>query len=198
MPWCMARTPHQPRALNCTGFCFWGYPLMGRLDRAKHGRIKTPSDTPPIAMPKAKLQAITVGGSAAEVEVAFYDALQKGDVAQLLACWADEDDIVCVHPGWARLIGAGAIRAAFEALLSHGAVPVHLEHVQCVEALASSVHSVIERIEIDTPAGRHEAWVIATNVYHKTAQGWRMVAHHASPGTPHKPLPLTDGPAVLH
>ena len=171
---------------------------MERLDGAKHGRIKAPSDTPPIAMPKAKLQAITVGGSAAEVEVAFYDALQKGDVAQLMACWADEDDIVCVHPGGARLIGAGAIRAAFEALLSHGAVPVHLEHVQSVEALASSVHSVIERIEIDTPAGRHEAWVIATNVYHKTAQGWRMVAHHASPGTPHKPLPLTDGPAVLH
>lgn len=155
-------------------------------------------DTGPIVMPKAKLQALTTGGSAAEVEVAFYDALQKGDVAQLMACWADEDDIVCVHPGGARLIGAGAIRAAFEALLAQGPVPIHLEHVQCVDALASSVHSVIERIEINTPAGRHEAWVIATNVYHKTAQGWRMVAHHASPGSPHRPMPLTDTPSVLH
>jgi len=171
---------------------------MDSLGRVKHGRIKAPSDTQLKAMPKAKLQAVTVGGSAAEVEVAFYDALQKGDVAQLMACWADEDDIVCVHPGGARLIGAGAIRAAFEALLSQGAVPIHLEHVQCVEALASSVHSVIERIEVDRPRPRHEAWVIATNVYHKTAQGWRMVAHHASPGSPHKPLPLANGPAVLH
>jgi ketosteroid isomerase-like protein len=24
--------------------------------------------------------------------------------------------------------------------------------------------------------------VLATNVYHKTPEGWRLVAHHASPG----------------
>jgi NAD-dependent deacetylase len=31
--------------------------------------------------------------------------------------------------------------------------------------------------------GLHQAAVLATNVYHKTPEGWRMVAHHASPGT---------------
>ncbi len=28
---------------------------------------------------------------------------------------------------------------------------------------------------------RRSAWVMATNVYVKTALGWRLVAHHASP-----------------
>jgi ketosteroid isomerase-like protein len=40
--------------------------------------------------------------------------------------------------------------------------------------------------------------VIATNVYAKTAQGWRMVAHHASPGTPREMQELSDAPAVFH
>jgi ketosteroid isomerase-like protein len=31
--------------------------------------------------------------------------------------------------------------------------------------------------------GEQFAWVVATNVYLKSADGWRLVAHHASPGT---------------
>jgi ketosteroid isomerase-like protein len=116
----------------------------------------------------------------------------------LMSCWADEDDIVCVHPGGPRLVGAGAIRAAFEMLFAQGALAVRIERVQRVDALASAVHSVIERIEVLTASGPREAWVVATNVYHKTAQGWRLVAHHASPGSPHEALAGSEGPAVLH
>jgi ketosteroid isomerase-like protein len=40
--------------------------------------------------------------------------------------------------------------------------------------------------------------VLATNVYMKTAQGWRLVAHHASPGEePAEPMP-GDAPTTLH
>ena len=59
-------------------------------------------------MSKAKLRAATVGGSADEIEAAFYEALRLGDIDKLMACWADEDDIVCVHPGGPRIIGANA------------------------------------------------------------------------------------------
>ena len=45
------------------------------------------------------------------------------------------------------------------------------------------MHTLVERIAIELPDGRREACVVATNVYHKTAQGWRLVTHHASPGT---------------
>ena len=46
------------------------------------------------------------------------------------------------------------------------------------------MHSVLEQIRIMTPEGPQVAWVVATNVYLKTAQGWRLVSHHASPGSP--------------
>jgi ketosteroid isomerase-like protein len=149
-------------------------------------------------MAKAKLRAPNVGGSADDIEAAFYDALQAGDIDKLMACWADEDDIVCVHPGGPRVVGAAAIRAAFDTMFSNGSIRAWPERVRKVESLGSAVHNVFERIEVMTPEGPREAWVIATNVYHKTAQGWRMVAHHASPGAQREQQEATDAPQVLH
>jgi ketosteroid isomerase-like protein len=56
---------------------------------------------------------------------------------------------------------------------------------------------VLERVEVLTDQGPRDAWVIATNVYLKTAQGWRMVAHHASPGTASEVQESATSP-VLH
>ncbi|MBE0474334.1 nuclear transport factor 2 family protein [Rhodoferax sp.] len=149
-------------------------------------------------MSKAKKIAAIVGGSSDELEIAFYDALQNADLERLMACWADDDEVVCVHPGGPRMIGLGAIRSAFEAMFNRGSIRVRAEGVRKIEALGSAVHSVRERVELLTPEGPMEAVVIATNVYHKTAQGWRMVAHHASPGNAREPHDVTDTPPVLH
>ncbi len=137
-------------------------------------------------------------GSADDTESAFYEALQNGDIEKLMACWADEDDIVCIHPGGARLLGAGAIRATFDAMFANGSIQARPEKIHTIESLGSSVHSVLERIEVLTDSGPRHAYVIATNVYQKTPLGWRMVAHHASPGTPREMLEVTDSPQVLH
>jgi ketosteroid isomerase-like protein len=149
-------------------------------------------------MSKAKKMAATLGGSADEIEATFYDALQSSDLERLMGCWADEDEVVCVHPGGARLVGLGAIRSAFDALFSNGHVRVRIESVRKIDSLASSVHSVRERIEVLTSEGPFDAIVVATNVYHKTAQGWRMVAHHASPGDSRESQDITETPPVLH
>ena len=66
------------------------------------------------------------------------------------------------------------------------------------QALASAVHSVVEHVEVMLPDGPREAVVQATNVYHKTAQGWRLVAHHASPGLRTEPPEVLTAKPVLH
>ena len=147
---------------------------------------------------KSKLQAANLDGNADEVEAAFYDALQNGDIEKLMACWADEDEIVCIHPGGPRVVGPVAIRATFEAMFANGSIRAWPERVRKVESVASSVHNLLEKVEVITPQGPRQAWVIATNIYHKTAQGWRMVAHHASPGTPSEIQEVSDTPSVLH
>ena len=149
-------------------------------------------------MKRERLQAATVGGTPDDVEQAFYDALNQGDIDQLMACWAEEDEVVCIHPGGQRLIGQGAIRSAFEALFANGSVQARPERVHRINALASAVHHLVERIAVLTPQGEQTAWVTATNVYHKTPQGWRMVAHHASPGAAQDNPDLSSRPSVLH
>lgn len=137
-------------------------------------------------------------GNADDIEAAFYEALQNGDIEKLMACWGDDDDIVCVHPGGARLVGPAAIRATFDAMFSNGTIRAQAIKVRKVETMGASVHSVLERIEVLTEEGPRHAYVIATNVYHKAAQGWRMVAHHASPGTPREMQEVSETPTVLH
>ena len=149
-------------------------------------------------MPKTPHRAAALSGTADDAEAAFYEALQRGDIEALMACWADDDEVFCVHPGGPRLVGATAIRAAFEQMFGNGAIHATPARVRKVESLASAVHNVLERIEVLTPEGPRHAWVLATNVYHKTAQGWRMVAHHTSPGTPREMQEVSDIPQVLH
>lgn len=149
-------------------------------------------------MKRAKLHAAIVGGSPDDIEQSFYEALHNADIEQLMACWAEEDDIVCVHPGGPRLIGQGAIRATFEGMFANGSVQAHPERVRKIVSLASAVHHLVERVEVITPQGAKQAFVLATNVYHKAPQGWRMVAHHASPGTAHDPADVGVKPTVLH
>jgi ketosteroid isomerase-like protein len=149
-------------------------------------------------MRKTKLQAANLEGNADDVEAAFYDALQSGDIDKLMACWADEDEIVCIHPGGPRIVGAVAIRATFESMFGNGSIRAWPERGRKIQGVASAVHNVLERVEVLGPDGPSTAWVIATNVYHKTAQGWKLVAHHASPGTTSEIQEVSAAGQVLH
>jgi ketosteroid isomerase-like protein len=148
-------------------------------------------------MPASSLPPVAIG-SPDEIEAQFYEALRQGDIDKLMQVWSDDDDIVCVHPGGPRLVGPAAIRAAFEGMFSHGGVEARAEKVRRMHTLASAVHSVLERVQVMTQEGPRSAWVIATNVYLRSAAGWRLVAHHASPGTQSEQREVVEPPAVLH
>ena len=148
-------------------------------------------------MPRRKPPVTALGATPDELEARFYEALQKGDIEALMSVWAEDDEIVCVHPGGPRVIGAAAIRAGFEAIFANGPIPVQPEQVHRMQGLSGTVHHLLERVEVSTDDGPRSAWVIATNVYLPTAQGWRLVAHHASPGTLQAP-DMDPAPSTLH
>ena len=149
-------------------------------------------------MPNPKVPAAMLMASAEDAEAQFYEALRDGDIERVMAIWADDDEVVCVHPGGARVVGPLAVRAAFEAIFASGSLVVHPEHVRRVQHMGCAVHSVLERIDVITPEGPRSGWVLATNVYVKTTQGWRMVAHHASPGAEDEIAEISSAPSVLH
>ena len=129
-------------------------------------------------------------GSAAEVEAAFYDALNRADVDALMLLWADDDEIFCIHPGGPRLHGHAAIQASWEAILEQGGLQIRPSQLTETHNLMSAVHTVVEGVTVRHgragPPGRHQR-------LHEDAA---RLAHGAAPrvggarpgaGRPHQP-----------
>ncbi|MDB5763703.1 MAG: hypothetical protein JWQ21_2698 [Herminiimonas sp.] len=137
-----------------------------------------------------------IPGTAEDIEAAFYDAIARADIDALMALWADEEDVVCIHPGAPRLIGHASIRASWETIFERGGVHIRPVQLHATHNLMTAVHNVVEEIH-RTETAQQDMHVIATNVYVKTPLGWRIVIHHASvaPGAAASAQPSA---AMLH
>ena len=132
--------------------------------------------------------------SAQDAENAFYEALERADLDAMMAVWAEDEEIVCVHPGGVRLTGYADIREAWRRVFAAGTkLRVELSPPSVVQTPFTVVHSLVEQIGI---VGNDEtrAPVVATNVYVRGPLGWRMIVHHASPSPPAAP----EAPKTLH
>jgi len=130
-----------------------------------------------------------------EAETAFYEALERGDLEAMMSVWAEDEEIVCVHPGGPRLAGYALVREGWRHIFGGGTrLKVQLLALSTVHAPFTAVHSLIEQI---TVVGQKHlaAPVVATNVYIRGALGWRMIVHHSSPVPPSS---IGDAPQVLH
>ena len=137
-----------------------------------------------------------LNGSADEVEIAFYDALSRADLDTLMSLWAEDEEIVCIHPGAPRLIGHAAIRSSWETIFERGSVHIHPVQLHATHNMLTAVHSVIEEAQHQADS-TPEAHILATNVYVKTPHGWRITMHHASVAVGKPPLDLFKA-SVLH
>ena len=119
--------------------------------------------------------------TAQDAENAFYEALERGDLEGMMAVWAEDEDIICVHPTGPRLSGQDQVRESWAKIFAAGAGPrVHITQQVAVTGMMIAVHSVHENVTIAGDA-RAQVPVVATNVDLRTAAGWRMIVHHASP-----------------
>ena len=137
--------------------------------------------------------------TAQDCQNAFYEALERSDLEAMMAVWSEDEEIVCVHPAGPRLAGQAQVREVWRQMFAGGpGMRVRLTQQVVIAGVMLEVHSVHENI---TVAGeqRPRPPMVATNVYLRTAAGWRMIAHHASPapGQPAaEPSPAT--PKILH
>lgn len=136
-----------------------------------------------------------------EAEQAFYAAFQRADLDAMMAVWAEDEDVYCVHPGGARLTGLESIRESFRQIFSSGpTMRFELRGGQTVQGGLVAVSSVHEYINV-LGERRQASVVIATNVYVNVGGGWRMVGHHGSPAAQAEARPAADQkppPGMLH
>ncbi len=141
-------------------------------------------------MPSQKIFA-----SPQDVEAAFYEALERCDIDTMMAVWAEDEEVVCVHPGGPRLIGYTMIREAWQRIFANGRkLQVRLSQQKTVTTPFAVVSTLLEHIA-SLDDGNLSAPVAATNVYVRGPLGWRMVAHHASPVPPNS---VGEEPRILH
>jgi ketosteroid isomerase-like protein len=130
-----------------------------------------------------------------DAEAAFYDAIEQGNLDQLMQVWAEDEEIVCVHPGGPRLTGYATIRDVWRRIFEGGVkFRIRLSDGTAVQTPFSAVHTVIEHVSVRDDESQR-APVVATNVFVRSALGWRMVLHHASPAPP---AALAEAPKTLH
>ena len=118
-----------------------------------------------------------------EAEAAFYDAFIKRDASAMMAVWAEDDAITCIHPIGAILKGREAIRESWESMFRNAPEMTFVITDRSRSQNGDlAIHTVEEHIRLgNKPA---TAPVHATNVFRLTEAGWRLVLHHASPSPP--------------
>jgi ketosteroid isomerase-like protein len=129
----------------------------------------------------AKVRTPTIFTTPQDAATAFYRAFEAKDIDSMMAAWAEDEEIVCVHPGGPRLVGFDAVRVGWEQIFAgETKLLFRLEEVVVLETVGMALQSAIEQVTVgNDPAPRGTA--IASNVFLRTPSGWRIVLHHASP-----------------
>jgi ketosteroid isomerase-like protein len=141
----------------------------------------------------AKIRTPPIYTTPTDAAMAFYQAFEAKDLDAMMATWAEDEDIVCVHPGGARHVGYDAVRQGWEQLFAGDQrLAFRLEQVVVIETVGLAMQSVVESITIGND-GKSRGTAVCTNVFLRTPYGWRMVMHHASP-TPAAPAEPPAGP----
>ena len=117
------------------------------------------------------------------------------------ALWAQETLVACVHPGWEALVGRDAVMESWAAILGGPGAP----QIRCEapRAFVLGPSAFVICREVLEQQGR----LVATNVFAREQDGWRMVHHQAGPAgrapararrrAPTGDAPLTSGGAAF-
>ncbi|APS20838.1 MULTISPECIES: nuclear transport factor 2 family protein [Streptomyces] len=130
----------------------------------------------------------------AEVEAAntaFYEALERGDHEELSDRWLPGEDLTvsCVHPGWPVLTGRGEVLRSYALIMANTEyIQFFLTDVNIAMTGDTALVTCTENILSGGPAEEGNALgplvgqlVVATNVFRRTADGWKLWSHHGSP-----------------
>ena len=116
-----------------------------------------------------------------EANARFYRVFETLDIAQMDSVWLHSERVQCIHPGWRRIVGWHPVRGSWETIFANtdemrftisdvraGGGP-DVAWVTCTENLLSDVQG---RVSVTS--------LLATNIFERTPDGWRMTLHHAS------------------
>jgi len=114
-----------------------------------------------------------------QVEESFYQAFRNRDIELMKYVWDQTDEAICIHPNSPRIYSFELIIASWEQIFSApDAICIEITEPVYKPEENVSIHYVKENLSVNR---KLVGSVYATNIYHQTEDGWKMIAHHASP-----------------
>jgi ketosteroid isomerase-like protein len=120
------------------------------------------------------------------VNAAFYEAFESADLDTMRDLWLDDPETLCVHPGALPVRGTAAIHRSWALIMANTPyIQFFLTDVEVSvwERVASvtCTENVLTGDDRTGPDAFGGAKAVATNVFVRTDEGWRLWIHHASP-----------------
>jgi ketosteroid isomerase-like protein len=122
-----------------------------------------------------------LAAEAEEANAALYAAIETGDLDGLEALWDSADDLVCVHPGAGLLTGRGRVLRSWAAILANvDYIQFVLSDVVVRVSGDTAVVTCTENVLTGDGTALHGGSAIATNVFRRRGDRWRLWVHHTS------------------
>src|SRR6202162_6589485 len=107
----------------------------------------------------AKARTPTIFTTPQDAAAAVYRAFESKDIDAMMAAWAEDEEIVCVHPGGPRLVGFDAVRLGWEQIFAgETKLLFRLDEIVVLETVGMALQSAIEQVTVgDNPTQRGTA-----------------------------------------
>jgi ketosteroid isomerase-like protein len=120
------------------------------------------------------------------VNATFYEAFESADLDRMRDLWLNDPETLCVHPGALPVRGTGAINRSWALIMANTPyIQFFLTDVEVsvLDRVASvtCTENVLTGDDSTGPDAFGGAKAVATNVFVRTDNGWRLWIHHASP-----------------
>ena len=112
---------------------------------------------------------------------AFYRAFESLDVAAMDRIWVQQEYITCIHPGWSIRVGWPAVRDSWVVIFNN-TFSMEFQLTELQVQVAADVAWVICTENITSRVGdaTQNSRVVATNLYERIGEEWKIIHHHGS------------------
>ena len=126
-------------------------------------------------MLKERIEEVT------QTNEAFYKAFESLDVAAMDQVWAHQEYVTCIHPGWSIRVGWPAVRDSWVVIFNN-TFSMEFQLTELQVQVAADVAWVICTENITSRVGEatQNSQVVATNLYERIGDSWKIIHHHGS------------------
>ncbi len=112
----------------------------------------------------------------------FYRAFENLDVGLMDSMWAHQEYVTCIHPGWSIRVGWPAVRDSWVVIFNN-TFSMEFELTELQVQVAADIAWVICTENISSRVGEspQNSRVVATNLFERIGEEWKIIHHHGSP-----------------